>query len=307
MTGGWPVAVATHAARDAIGSAPGPDQRWRSLEQWLDWVAEAGFDGVDLSSSVFPLERSDAWWHGIGMLAADRGLRLASINCLRSSLADVDYWHLGDQRIRRAVQIGHLLDIPTVNISLAVPAERLDVNAHRQQQSPPGSSRVATEAERQATRDRLAAIRDVTPAGGPALVVELHHGSLVDTAGSLLSLALDLGIAVNPDLVNELWAFDRIEASWQTSLEMLAPVSGGVWHVKNCRRRKREAGVVFEDAPLDVGDIDYRAAIAVMAESGFEGWISIERSNVGDFVSTATRGLAFIRSLHTIDGGGNTP
>lgn len=300
----WPVAVATHAARDLIGPEPEDGSRWTGLESFATWAAETGFDGVDASSSVLVLERPDGWWRDVAAVLADRGLRLASLNCLRSSLADPDHWHLGDARIRRAFEVARLLDVPTVNVSLAVPAERLDANAFRQVATPPGSSRSAAASELSATVERLRVLYRWAGEDAARLVLELHHCSVVDTADSLrdvLDQLADDGAAHpvlgNPDLVNELWAFDRIESPWQESLAHLAPVSGGIWHLKNVRQRTTPEGHQFVDASLGDGDIDYRAAVATMGNAGFQGWLSIERAGAGDFRTTATDGLHFLRSL----------
>lgn len=296
MTRAWPVAIATHAAREQIGPVPDDEGIWWGWEAWLDWVRARGFDGVDVSTGVAPVERSDDWWRELAASARRRDLELASINCLRSSLADPEHWQLGDARIRRAIDVAAMLGIPTVNVSLAIPPERGDANACRLQASPLGSSRTATAAQRRATAERL---RALVPArsDGPAVVLELHHASIADTAPSAIELAATVGIPLNPDLVNELWAFDEPERDWADSLRMCAPVSGGIWHVKNCRRVVRPDGAIeFHDAPLDDGDLDYVEALQIMADAGFEGWLSIERSGGDDFPATAERGIDF---LHT--------
>lgn len=299
MTGVWPIAVATHAARDQIGPVPAGDGPWRGWERWLDWVRDTGFDGVDLSTGVVPVERPDDWWRGLADSVRRRDLEIASINCLRSSLADPEHWRLGDARIRRALDLADLLGIPTVNVSLAIPPERADANACRMQAAPLGSSRTATAAQRRATLDRLRAI--VAGRRGTAdLVLELHHASVADTAPTAVDLAQAAGIPLNPDLVNELWAFDEPERDWRETLRMCSPVSSGIWHVKNCRRTTAPDGTVrFADAPLDDGEIDYAEAIGIMRGAGFDGWVSIERSGAGDFPATATRGIDFLH-IHGI-------
>jgi sugar phosphate isomerase/epimerase len=292
------IAVATHAARSTIGVAPDGDfQRWVGLDRFAAFASEAGFDGVDASTSVWSVDRGLEWWRSLQTSLAHDGLELASINCLRSSVADEQYGELGSHRIRGAVRIARELGIPSVNISLAVPPERLDANEHRQLARPPGSSLVASPEERDRTLRVLNDIADEAGADGPELVLELHHCSVVDTASALAETLGSLGgrYAANADLVNELWAFEEIETDWRESLASLAPLSGAIWHVKNFTLEGR----TFVDAPLDDGFIDYRSATRMMRDAGFHGWISIERSGDGDFLSTSARGLAFLRSLDT--------
>ena len=101
----------------------------------------------------------------------------------------------------------------------------------------------------------------------------------------------------NPDLVNELWAFETVKTNWRDTLVALAPLTGEIWHIKNCRRLVDAGRTEFVDAPLDEGDIDYTEAVAIMRTAGFQGWVSIERSGEGDFLTTATRGRQFLHSL----------
>lgn len=290
------IAIATHAARGLIGDLS--DQgTLLGLESFCDWAAKAGFDGLDIATSVFDVEHSDAWWWKVMNVITDRGLVPASINCLRSSLADEDYWQLGDRRIRRAIEIAVEYAIPTVNISLAVPPQRLDANAFRLIQLPPGSSRTATAMEVENTKQRLAAIRQNILSSGPELVLELHHCSVVDTSVSLAEVLSDVeGYTANPDLYNEIWAFDEIDIPWQKSLEILAPLTKGIWHVKNATLVVEGGNKKFLNSSLGAGDIDDNYAVATMLESGFKGWISIEKCGVCDFQQTASEGLAFLVS-----------
>lgn len=307
-----PIALATHAARDVIGPAPSAGgERWDGLERLLDWAAATGFDGLDVSTSVFDVERSIAWWSGIQSVAGDRGLAIASINCLRSSLADEDYQRSGDRRIHRAVEIAEALGVPSVNVSLAVAPERLDANAHRQLALPPGSSRVASPAEVAATVQRLGTIDEDTSGRSTHLVIELHHCSVADTSSALRALIDELGpsFTANPDIVNELWAFEDISASPADIVDALAPVSPHLWHVKNYTLIPASEGgpPAFADAALDEGDVDYTDALDRMLDAGFDGWISIERSGPGDFLHTARVGLEFLHRKLTTTTPRSTP
>lgn len=299
-----PVAVATHAARDIIGEAPAVGETWPGLTRLLDWAATTGFDGLDVSTSVFDVDRPTDWWRGVAKQASDRGLKIASINCLRSSLADENYWQAGARRIRRAVEIAEELGIPTVNISLAVPPERLDANSFRQLREPPGSSRGARVKERRATIERLLAIDRDTRHRDTDLVLELHHCSLVDTAPALRSMLDDLGggYTGNPDVVNELWAFDTIDSTPTQIMDVLAPVSPHLWHLKNYVLEPAEQPRLpptFVDASLVDGAVDYVDALSRMRSAGFAGWFSIERSGPGDFLKSAEIGLDFLHTSMT--------
>lgn len=298
----WPVAIATHAARDLIGKHAGKPSGWSTLLAFLEKAECLGFDGVDIATTVFDVSLSREWWMDLSRQIELRNLRIASINCLRSSLADPDHWRSAENRIEAALRHAAELGIPSVNVSLAVPPERADANAQRMQRAPLGSSRTATEEDFRLTARRLDRLAEIGSEANVAVAVELHHASIADTAPATLRLLefCEQGVEVNPDLVNELWAFDTVAADWRDTLSALAPYTHSIWHVKNCwRRTEGELSVAFEDAPLGNGEIDYQAAFSIMVDSGFTGWISIERSGPGDFLATAQDGIRFIRDWET--------
>ena len=258
---GWPVAVATHAARDVIGSAPGS-----GFERFLDWAVAAGFDGIDLSNSV---------------------------------LYD-DYAAESMERIRWSIRAAAALEAPVVSLSLALPQQVDDCNQFRGLNHSMGCSRGASDQTFEATALRLRDLAAEARNMGVALSIETHHASLADTGAATLKLwqmVDDDSVGLNPDLVNVLWAYATPEEDWRETLRLLAP-HANLWHVKNVRRVELEPGqrAAYIGTSLGEGDIDHRWAVAGMRQAGFAGWVSIERGGGGDALAELRAGLAYLRS-----------
>jgi sugar phosphate isomerase/epimerase len=294
----WPVAIATHAARDAIGQPRAGETLWPGLVDFLRWSADAGFSGIDLSDSVFPFDTTASGLAELASAAADHGLRFAGLNLLRASFADPGYGADNLDRARRSVEAVALLDAGTLSISFAVPRQVADCNAYRGLDHSLGGSRLAGDRDFEITAERLRSLADEAQASGVALSIEVHHASIADNGASalrLLKLTDHPSVGVNPDLVNAYWAYATPEEDWRAQLRLLAP-HANVWHVKNVLRVEVEAGVrsVFLGTSLADGDIDHRWACHVMREAGFTGWVSIERGGPGDALHMARAGLSYL-------------
>ena len=289
------IALAAHACQALLGQPDRDDAtRWGGLASFLDLAAEAGYGGVDLSTGVFPMDAPDGWWRDIARLVADRGLEIASLNSLRSSLCDPDYAALGAQRIERALEVAALVGSDTLNVALGVPWERLDANRFLGVADPPGGSRSASAADFEVTPATLDRFADAAAERGVELVLELHYCSIADSAAAIGRLLLQMQnpIAVNPDLVNAVWAYDEADEGWEPTLRRLAPASSGVWHVKNCAAAPGD-GVVLRDATLADGVIDYDVACDILGDAGFDGWVSVETCGAPDYRSFAVSGAEF--------------
>jgi sugar phosphate isomerase/epimerase len=297
------IAVATHAARAFIGQRhPGTSVRdWRGMRSFLAWASAAGFDGIDLSDSVFDFRQPTHDLADLGHLLAEYGLPVPALNCLRASLCDRDYSELSDVRIRAALDAADRLGTEVVNISLAVPPQRLDCNRYRGGLTSPGSSRQASDADFAVTARRLTELVSLADSIGVRLSVEMHHCSIADTSASVLRLIDQVSsptLGCNPDIINMYWAYSEPEEDCLESLERLAPASN-LWHVKNARRILVADGemAAFIGTHLHSGDVDYRLANVKMHDAGFSGWVSIERAGPGDFLYTAEESLRYLNHL----------
>ena len=151
----WPVAVATHAARDAIGEAPDGSVVWPGMLDFIAWAAKAGFDGIDLSDTVVPFDRSTRGLHELASAVGDHGLRFAGLNILRASLADPDYGSHNLERTRRSINACVELGCRILSISLALPRQVDDCNRYRGLDHSRGSSRARDVADFFALAEQL--------------------------------------------------------------------------------------------------------------------------------------------------------
>ena len=298
----WPVATATHAGRDAIGAAPSGSVLWPGMLRFIGWAARTGFDGIDLSDSVVPFDRS-----GVGKLGdlfaavRDNGLRFGGLNLLRCSLADPHYGLENVDRIRRSIDACAELDAGIVNISLALPRAVDDCNRYRGLDHARGGSLQGTDSDFEVTAERLRELAGEARKASVALSIELHHASLADSGAATLrlhNLTADKAVGVNPDLVNGYWSYCTPLEDWRQQLRMLAPLTN-IWHVKNVQRVETETGARAEylGTSLGDGDVDYHWACRTMRDAGFSGWVSIERGGAGDALRTMGQSLDYLNDL----------
>ena len=86
--------------------------------------------------------------------------------------------------------------------------------------------------------------------------------------------------------------------TWQQTIERLAPLTN-LWHINNLQRVhfpdvERAA---FVEAPLATGDVDYRWALQVVQDAGFDGWVVIENKSSTDTFELSRLGLDYMRNL----------
>lgn len=296
------IAFSTHAARSY------PRKRWGGLpsvqeqDALFDWVAREGFDGLDVGDSWadFALLDQDG---AKAMLrrAAERGLVVCALNCLRKTLCDTDMSEAHMKAIRHALEVAIWLECPTVSISLSLPTAETGGKAPLGGDEVPGSSATATDHDYASTALRLRKLSQQARELGIALSIELHHCSIADTSAGLLRVLAETSetnIGANPDLVNAYRAYAEPPETWQQALEALAG-KVNVWHVKNVQRVfiPESKRAVFIERGLADGDIDYRWATHKLRAAGFDGWIAIENSGMRDPFELTAGGLHYLRRV----------
>ena len=83
------------------------------------------------------------------------------------------------------------------------------------------------------------------------------------------------------------------------AMKAVAPYSN-YWHCKNASviplpDLRRTANI---RVPLPDGDIDYRFAMTAMLKAGFDGYMAVEGSGVGDALTKDARSLYYIKGLY---------
>jgi sugar phosphate isomerase/epimerase len=297
------IALATHLLRGYPENSSGastPETR-RNLFRWLQ---RHGFDGVEVGSWWFDVYNAPV--DAVVRLrneAAEHGLALAGINCLRKNVTHPAVAEQNRRDLQQAVAAAAAAEIPFVNVSLSIAATLLGHSIEFVRGLPvsPGSSRSVAGEEIVRSAAFLADLARAAAPAGIEIAVELHNCSLADTSRSLrrlLELAAQPNLSANPDLGNLYWAYAEPEEPWHEAIVNLAsPVK--LWHVKNVQRIYfPETGrAQFVHASLEQGDIDYRWALARLLAAGFDGWISLEGAGPGDWLAFAARGKTYLDEL----------
>jgi sugar phosphate isomerase/epimerase len=274
------IAFSTHAVTDY------PEPGWGAIRsetvraQVFDWATSVGFQGVEIADSWTDIyDCPKGYLEDIRAQLDQRRLATASINCLRKSLCHRELGSQNEQRLHQAIDVGDILGCGLLNVSLSEgPGPGL--SAVRGRTFSPGSSLEATEHDFAVTAERLRGLARHAAERGQLLAIELHHCSLADTSRTLLKIIDMTGepnVTANPDLVNGLWSVAQPRESWREALANLVDRMH-LWHVKNVQRVYLPEYQVaeFVEAPLALGEVDYRWALRFAADRGFSGWISIE-------------------------------
>lgn len=274
------IAFSTHAVTDYPEPGWGLIRPEKSRAQVFDWVKSVGFEGVEVADSWTDIYACpQGYLEDIRAQLDRRGLVAAAINCLRKSLCHPELALENEERLHQAVDVAAILGCGIVNVSLSEgPGPGL--GATRGRTYSPGGSLEATERDYAVTAERLRRLARHAAECGQELAIELHHCSLADTSRGVLKIIEMTGepnVKPNPDLVNGLWSVATPRESWREALANVVD-SMNLWHVKNVQRIELpEHGIAeFVEAPLPLGDVDYRWAVMFAAERGFDGWISIE-------------------------------
>ena len=151
------------------------------------------------------------------------------------------------------------------------------------------------------TADALSFIGEYAKGIGVSVAIEMHQYSVADTSASTLKLLQAIGmdnIGVNPDLGNVIWAYEELAESWDQALMALAPWTIW-WHCKNMYRIHipETHRAFFVPSSLAEGEIDYRYAIAIMRQAGYDGYLLIEGIHNHDMLSLSKKSLEYVRSV----------
>jgi sugar phosphate isomerase/epimerase len=276
-------------------AAPGCDG-WASA---LTTLVACGFDSVDLVDSwVAPADLGDDGVAVLGEALAAAGLTLAGISVVRRSVIDPDSGSANLDHTLRTVDAAQKLGAPVVSIGLHRP---LTAEQRRYPFWMVDSPRDARDEEIWAlAAERIATIAGAADAAGVQIALELHEGTLIDSAAGALRLIEAIGlpnVGINLDLGNLVRVPAPLAEPWRETVERAA---GRVnyWHLKNYVRLEHPRAGLVVSAPVALGDgyVDYGWALRRVLAAGYDGPLCVEHYG-GDALWAMREGRRYLEHV----------
>ncbi|MFC4243259.1 sugar phosphate isomerase/epimerase family protein [Gryllotalpicola reticulitermitis] len=290
----WPILAAL---------LPFPVAQNDSPEQWLSVfheVADAGFDAVDLTDSwVRPGDLDDARLADLRAAYTEAGLRAPAISAIRRSVIDAkngeDNLAYSHRTLEAAAELG--VEVVSFGLHQALTAEQQQqlwfwtVEGHK---DPVGDRETWNLAV-----TRLRELGQHAAQLGIVMTLEMYEDTYLGTGASSVRLVEDIGlqaVGLNPDVGNLVRLHRPIE-DWRELLHMVLPYTN-YWHVKNYFRDEDPAqgSYVALPAPLELGIINYRAAVKEAISAGFQGMFCTEHYG-GDGLSVSATNRDYLRRI----------
>ncbi len=147
--------------------------------------------------------------------------------------------------------------------------------------------------------DRIGQLCEYAKPFNIELSLEMYEDTYIGTADSTLKLVSDIGasnLGINPDIGNLVRLHRPIE-NWEEMFIKLLPHSN-YWHMKNYFRDEDPKNGLYTTtpAPMEFGFINYRRAIEIALESGYEGPLCVEHYG-GDGLSVTAANREYIRRI----------
>lgn len=294
----WPIAAALLPFGSLDTGSLDPGGFAETCASTVETLADAGFGHLDLTDS----------WVRYGDLSPELRATLieamrasevkpASMSLIRRSIIDeVD----GDEHLaygHRSIELAAELGVGVVSMGLhraLTPEQQRElwfwtVPGHRDSETDSEAWDLAVTRFRELGRHAA----DL----GMLLSLELYEHTFLGTARSAVRLVEDIGldtVGLNPDIGNLVRLHEPVE-SWRHLAEATLPYAN-FWHVKNYTRDEDPRTGVITTVPtyLESGVIDYRTAVAIALESGFQGVICSEHYG-GDGLSMSAANQEYLR------------
>jgi sugar phosphate isomerase/epimerase len=260
-------------------------------------LVRLGFRHIDLVDSwLAPGDLGRASLSELAAVITSAGGMLAGMSAIRRSVIDPEEGKANLAYTHRTIDAAAALHAPVLSIGFHRPLTALQrewafwiVPAPTDR---PDSHALAVSRLRELARHAASV--------GVRLSLELYEGTLLSTGAQAARLVEDVGsdsLGINADLANLYRVPERLAEGWLETLRLCLPYMN-YWHVKNYRRVEHYPDGPFLTWPaaLDDGDIDYRLALRMAAESGYGGPVCVEHYG-GDGLSAEQRGLAYLSTL----------
>jgi sugar phosphate isomerase/epimerase len=263
------------------------------------WALQTGFSAIEMEDRwADPDLLSEGELLDLRAAAEEIGVAL-TLKLHFRDLHTPEVAEASEESVRRAIHAADVVGAPLVSLTLSTPPDALAAASRRLGRAWDGSGSGLPEEAFERTAAALRRLADLAVDLDIELSIELHQGSLVDSSSRLLRL-LDLvdyaNVGANPDIANVLQA-PSPEETWREAIEALAP-RANYWHVKNLRRIEIPNGKPYLlRRALHEGEIDYRWAVAVMCDAGFDGIVVVEGPGSGDHLRAVEESRAYLASL----------
>jgi len=273
-----------------------------------DWTAAlapfvtAGFHGVEIHDGWMPFPQfTDSQIRQLQQALEDTGLHSPAAAIARHSVIEPGAGKDNLAYTLRGLEVAKELGADMVCVGLH-PVLTPTQHAQRYFWEAPGRRDETDSATWDIAVERFQTIADRAAELGQDISLEIYEDTLLGQTSSALQLLSDIhrdNVGLNPDIGN-LLRLDRPMEHWRDMLEQMLPVSN-YWHVKNYVRTDREDGADTAPTTLENGVIDYREALRMAHDVGFDGILVCEQYS-DDWLEVIESNRVFleheIRQLH---------
>lgn len=298
----WPIGAALlqFPNRNADGTSvtDAPSSVWhRTMKE----VRLAGFDHVDLTDTWVPYgDLSPERRRELMDVLADVQLGISALSMSRRSILDHDPDQAKENLAYtyRTINAAAEMGIRTVCIGLHQPLTPAQQEATWFWHEPGAADSDDPEVYAYLV-DNYKKLGRYAAELGVILSMEMYEDTLLGTADKCVRLATDIdlpNVGINPDLGN-LLRLHRPFEDWKEQLRKMLPFTN-YWHVKNYYRDVDQATGAYatSPAPLAMGYINYRDAITMALEAGFEGTFCVEHYG-GDGLTVGAMNRDYLREI----------
>ncbi|MUK01259.1 TIM barrel protein [Vibrio cholerae] len=298
----WPIGA---ALLNFTGTtADGQDRTTAGPEAWkqtLREVRHAGFDHVDLTDSwVRAADLDSAGRRELLKTARSYGLAFSDLAVTRKSVItpDEERAQFNIAYTKRTIDAAADLEAPMVCLGLHDPFTQAQKEATWFWLAA-GAEDEDTQGNRDKAASRFRELGEYAAERGVSISLEMYEGTFLGTADSSVQLvtAVDLpNVGLCPDIGNIVRLHREVE-DWREMLVKMLPHTN-YWQLKNYFRDYDPATGAYASAPapLALGFINYREAIGMAIESGFDGPMCVEHYG-GDGLSVAAMNRDYIRGI----------
>jgi sugar phosphate isomerase/epimerase len=274
----------------------------QGADEWaiaLQEIADAGFTHLDPTDSWLRVaDLSEPRLEDFLQTVKQVGLSIPSISTARRSVIDPAY---GDEYLaysHRVLDTAAQIGVSVVSFGL------LQALLPAQQQAlwfwtAPGAKNPDDPAVWRKAVTRLQELGKHADSVGIDMALEMYEDTYLGTADSAVALVKEINhprVGLNPDWGN-LQRLLRPVERWEAMAEKTLPYAK-YWHVKNYFRSEDAAtgDIVTAPAPLEFGVINYRKAIRMAIELGYQAPFYVEHYG-GDGLSVSATNREYLRRI----------